>query len=218
MIRMYGVTSLDEFYGRDKSAEPVKVSAVDNARQITGAVLPFPAADKRESANASAAKRANALIRCFLSLDEQGRSVLEHVAAVEKRRCSAAGQVRELLVYDTPASAGTGNYLDGEGYSREAVDGVPDAADFGVRIQGDSMAPRLRDGDIAFIKATPNLQDGDIGLFVLNNESFCKRLRIDHDNQKVYLESINPKYGAITVNIDDSLRTVGKIIEQGDKP
>ncbi|MCL2545886.1 MAG: XRE family transcriptional regulator [Oscillospiraceae bacterium] len=214
LIRLYGVTSLDEFYDKNAEKPPEQPVVIHNAKQTTNSIIAFPSQEIKpaETPNAAAAKRANALMRVFLMLDDLGRTTVEQVAHAEQRRCEAALTERELLVYDTPASAGVGHYLDGDGARRLTLRNVPRETDFGIRIQGDSMEPRLHDGDIAFVKATPSLQNGDIGLFVLNNESFCKRLSIDYSAQKVYLESLNAKYLPIEVKSEDVLRTVGRIL------
>ena len=212
LIRLYGVTSLDEFYGETKESQPTAASTVvQNAGRAADNVIAFPES-KSESPNAAASKRANALMKCFLALDDAGRLAVEEAARVEQERCLRAAHEAELLVYDTPASAGIGHYLDGDSGQRMALRDIPPEADFGVRIQGDSMEPRLHDGDIAFVKAAPSLQNGDVGLFVLNNEGFCKRLHIDYEQKKVYLESLNVKYPPIEVTAEDTLRTVGKIL------
>lgn len=46
-----------------------------------------------------------------------------------------------------PTSAGTGNYLDDENFTEtEVYEPVPEKADFGVYLDGDSMEPRFKTG------------------------------------------------------------------------
>ncbi len=51
----------------------------------------------------------------------------------------------DMPVYYLPASAGTGEFLDDENYDLVSFpqNTVPDGADFGVRVSGDSMEPAL---------------------------------------------------------------------------
>ncbi len=202
LARLYGVT-VDRLINDEVT--------LDETPKDNGKVLSLSAA-----ANTQAAQRVNALSRVFLTLDEHGRKLVEQIAENEQRRCLAQPPAESdavlLRVYDTPASAGTGSYLDGDGCSLRELNDVPDGTDFGVFIQGDSMEPRLHDGDIAFVKAAEVLDSGDIGLFVLNNEAFCKRLRVDDGHKRVYLDSLNPNYLPICVSAEDALRTVGKIL------
>ena len=52
-------------------------------------------------------------------------------------------------------SAGTGKFLDNDSYEEvEVGPEVPETADFGVRISGDSMMPRYLDKQIVWIQKT----------------------------------------------------------------
>ena len=121
----------------------------------------------------------------------------------------------EMLVYDQPAAAGFGNYLD-ENTSYEMLsfsrDEVPDNAAFGIRISGDSMEPDISDGDIAWVEERIQIENGQIGIFVLNNEALCKQLKVDHDKRTVHLVSLNKKYEPIRVKPGDALRTIGRVL------
>lgn len=72
---------------------------------------------------------------------------------------------------------------------------VPIDANFGVRITGNSMEPQIYDGDIVWVKQQQILEEGQIGVFVLNNEGYCKKY---HTNR---LESLNPKYADILFDL-----------------
>ena len=85
-----------------------------------------------------------------------------------------------IEIYNTKVSAGNGNFLDGDGYdtvNRKEYN-VPDGADFGVRISGDSMIPRYADGQIVWVHRQDTLEEGQIGIFELNNECFCKKISV----------------------------------------
>ena len=56
-------------------------------------------------------------------------------------------KTRMLPLYSLAVSAGTGQFLDSEDYDMTEVGPeVPDGANFGVRVAGDSMEPRFHDG------------------------------------------------------------------------
>ncbi len=58
-----------------------------------------------------------------------------------------------------PVSAGTGQFLDNDSYEEvEVGPEVPETADFGVRISGDSMMPRCLDKQIVWIQKTDDLK------------------------------------------------------------
>ena len=118
---------------------------------------------------------------------------------------------RLLRLYDIPASAGTGNFLDDSGYEMiRAPDYVPAAAGFALRISGDSMEPLIRDGQIIWIKEQEALNSGDIGIFVYSGEVYCKKLIAGGD--KAYLRSINENYDDIEIKEDFGFKTIGRVV------
>lgn len=124
-------------------------------------------------------------------------------------------QLINVRVYSLAASAGLGNYLDEyEAYDMIGfdTDKIPHKADFGIRISGDSMEPDIRNSSIVWVKQQIQVDNGDIGIFILNGEAFCKKLNIDHKMRKVTLVSLNKKYRPIVIAEHDDLRTVGKVL------
>lgn len=118
-------------------------------------------------------------------------------------------QVIARQYFDMPASAGTGEWLgDDSSYSIINVPLTDESrrADFIIRVAGDSMDPKFHDGDKLLILEAQTLDVGDIGVFVLNGESYVKKL----GNSK--LISINPAYGDIPYDKNDTISVVGKVI------
>ena len=117
------------------------------------------------------------------------------------------GGKRFLRLYNLPVSAGLGNYLADGGYSVIEVDStVPNTADYAARVNGDSMIPRFVDQQIIFIHEQPALDEGEIGVFCLNNEAYLKKL------ESGYLVSLNPAYAPIPVQDSDDLKVIGKVV------
>ena len=118
---------------------------------------------------------------------------------------------RELPLFLLPASAGTGEFLDSEVYDMVIVGSeVPESASFGIRLNGDSMTPRYLDGQIVWVHRTSELLDGDIGIFYLDGNAYCKRLH----REKNYMEllSINPAYEPIKVCEGSDFRIFGRVV------
>ncbi len=136
------------------------------------------------------------------------RDVVAAFAPKEERTGRIA---RVLPLYHLAVSAGTGELLDGADYDTvEAGEEVPAAADFGVRIAGDSMEPRFVHGQIVWVKRQETLRSGEIGIFLLNGAGYCKRL--DRAGSRVELVSLNPRYDPIRVGRGDELRIFGKVV------
>jgi len=118
---------------------------------------------------------------------------------------------RLMHLYDIPASAGTGNFLDDSGSELiEAPSYVPSSADFALRVSGDSMEPLYQDGQVIWIKGQEVLDSGEIGIFVYSGDVYCKKLIVDGDN--AYLRSLNPQYEDIQIQDDYGFRTIGKVV------
>jgi repressor LexA len=158
------------------------------------------------------------LIKKYRALDEHGKKSVELILnhefvrteikqAEQQSLCVRETPLRQLPLYDLPASAGTGAFLDSNEYEMIDVGSdVPLAANFGVRIVGDSMEPKISDSDIVWVKQQPYLEEGHIGIFVLNGEGYCKKYFKDK------LVSLNPVYEDILINEYDELRIVGEVL------
>jgi len=115
--------------------------------------------------------------------------------------------VRKIRLYDQPAAAGTGEFLDNVSYEEIDVDDtVPSNADFAIRVSGNSMEPRFSDNQVVYIKKQATLEIGEYGIFVLNGDSFIKKYG------KSELLSLNPKYTPIPINEFDSFYIFGKVV------
>lgn len=112
-------------------------------------------------------------------------------------------------VHTTPASAGTGSFLDADNYEMIDIpdDVIPRESNFAVRVSGNSMEPDYKNGSIVFVKQTKEISPGEVGLFIVNNEGFIKILG-DSNN----LKSINPEYPDIKIGPYDECRIVGKVL------
>ena len=118
---------------------------------------------------------------------------------------------RKLPLYLLPASAGSGEFLDGDEYELEEVGSeVPEKAHFGIRLNGDSMEPRYLNGQIVWVERTTELLDGDIGIFYLDGNAYCKRLHKEPDY--VELISLNSKYDPIPITEANDFRVYGRVV------
>lgn len=113
----------------------------------------------------------------------------------------------EIALYDLPASAGTGSFMfDSNYYEMVELPNVPPKATFAVRVSGDSMQPKYQDRDIVFVKQQPTVNNGEIGIFVLNGEAYIKECGNGE------LISLNANYEPIKVKEHDTLKCYGKVL------
>ncbi len=115
---------------------------------------------------------------------------------------------RTLPLYDLPVSAGVGVMLDGDTTEEITVsdNSRTREADFALRISGNSMEPRYRDGDILLVQETDAVEFGELGIFILDGNGFFKVFGGDR------LYSLNPEYGDILLKDFQDVRVAGRVI------
>ena len=85
---------------------------------------------------------------------------------------------------------------------------VPEAANFGVRVAGDSMEPRFHSGQTVWVHQQPTLDPGEIGVFLYDGSAYLKQLR--RDGGRVFLHSLNPAYADLEVSDAPAAARAGK--------
>lgn len=87
---------------------------------------------------------------------------------------------------------------------------------FALRIKGDSMSPRIMDGDTVIVRKQEDAESGQIVIAVVNGEEgVCKRLI--KFNGGIVLQSLNPAYEPMTFT-DEQIKAlpvtiVGRVIQ-----
>ncbi len=118
---------------------------------------------------------------------------------------------KKIRLFDIPASAGIGNFLDVDNFTEiEVGEEVPETADFGIRISGDSMEPRFVNGQIVWVQKQDVLNNGKIGIFFLDGNAYCKKLQDDENG--LYLVSLNHTYEPIPVTENQIFKVFGKVV------
>lgn len=89
---------------------------------------------------------------------------------------------------------------------------APNKATYALRIDGDSMNPSFLDGDIVYIRAQSDVDDGQIGVVLLDDSAAVKH--IYHTPTGLTLVSENPKYSPIIAdgNSYDMIRILGIVV------
>ncbi len=115
---------------------------------------------------------------------------------------------RHLKLFELPVSAGVGEYLDDaslEVITVPATDKTMDA-DYALRISGDSMEPKYRNGDILLVQNAESVEAGELGIFLLDGCGFFKR----YDGDR--LHSLNAAYAPIMLKDFSSVVCKGRVI------
>ena len=99
---------------------------------------------------------------------------------------------RDMPVSDLPVSAGTGAFLDEGNFEMVSFpeSSIPDGAEFGVRISGDSMEPVYHDGQIVWVQQCEALRIGEVGVMIYDGQGYIKAYaEQEPDNPEAYLDS-----------------------------
>lgn len=116
---------------------------------------------------------------------------------------------RSIGLYDMPVSADVGEFLADSTRIEDIV--IPDdprtaEADYALRINGDSMEPKYHSGDIVLIQSADTVEEGELGIFVLDGSGYFKKYGGDH------LISLNPKYSPIMLKDFEDVSCCGRVV------
>lgn len=105
-------------------------------------------------------------------------------------------------------SAGSGSIQDDDLDMEVSFyeDEIPDDYDAIAYVVGNSMEPKIKNGDYLFIKNTQQVDYNTIGIFQVDGANYVKKLR------QGYLESLNPDYEDIHLNESNDIRTIGEVV------
>jgi repressor LexA len=161
------------------------------------------------------------LIKKYRGLDGHGKEMVDIVLDKEAERVKSETTAEQekpttkiIPLYLSPAAAGYTSPILGEDYEDYEVSAISEA-DYAVRIDGDSMEPYIKDKSVVLVKKTVDLKAGDVGIFSVDNDMYCKQYCQDHVGN-VYLFSLNRKRkdADITVwhNSGQTLWCFGKVL------
>ena len=85
-----------------------------------------------------------------------------------------------------------------------------------LKIKGDSMEPKISDGDVVIVRLQPDFNNGDIVIVLVNgDEATCKKIKKTPEG--VMLISTNPAYEPMFYSKKQvgelPVRVLGKVVE-----
>lgn len=210
------------------STEGVKLSSAIAIAEALGCSLEYLATGKPEPMRLSEAEMARAAK--YRTLDAHGARVCDFILEEEYLRCatvsrnvraeipesifrpeapvSAKARILKIPFFADRVSAGVGIHLESNDATAISVVETPKtkAADFALRVSGDSMEPRFHDGDILLVKETPEIAVGELGIFICDGEGYFKKFGGDR------LLSLNEKYAPIPLDSFGSFSCRGTVL------
>lgn len=151
-------------------------------------------------------------IKKYRTLDEYGKKAVDDLLENEYARCTEVidePKVITLPMAELKASAGTGQWLGDDEYTTwvDVLD-APEArrANVVIEVSGDSMLPKYHDGDKVLVKLQPTVEQNEIGIFIVDNCGYIKKLGVNE------LISVNKEYDNIPLNEYNDVTCVGKVV------
>lgn len=151
-------------------------------------------------------RKMNVLEFAKIQVKEQHNATSNSTISLRKYRDE---QETSTLIVHGLESAGEGEWqeddLDME--VQIPITEIPDDYDDLAIVLGDSMRPKLHNGDILFIKFTKQIENGEIGVFRTSRGNFVKKLK------NGYLESLNPEYEDIHFCEGEECEAIGVVVD-----
>lgn len=113
------------------------------------------------------------------------------------------------------------------GYPLEAVENILDYEEiseemarqgefFALRVKGDSMEPRIKEGDVVIVRKQEDVDNGDLAIMLVNGDEATLK-KIQKFNGGINLIPSNPAYEVLTYTNKEILtlpvRCLGKVVE-----
>ena len=90
------------------------------------------------------------------------------------------------------------------------VDDVKDTGAFALKVKGNSMSPRIEDGDIVIVSPQQEAHNGDICVVRVNEEDTLKKVKFE--GNYLHLIPLNPEFEPVTVKRKD-VNFVWKVVK-----
>lgn len=140
--------------------------------------------------------------------NELGEDLIEDNSDTEEVKKTS----KTVYLYELSACAGDGFFMDGESNPEAAIQTEYSNADYAVKISGKSMEPTIKDGSIVFCQKVDELDDGEIGIFIVNGDVMCKRYRKIDKKWWLLPDNESPKYKHIQIDKSMSCSLLGKVL------
>lgn len=143
------------------------------------------------------------------AIAEQLHRQTERIKELETAGGDSETKVRFIQYYQRLASAGSGQIVfDNLPTEQIAIPDIPKyrKVSYAIGVNGRSMEPMYHNGETLLVEKTNEIEVGEIGIFMVNGESYVKKLG---ENELV---SVNDDYGNIP--LCEGCRCMGRVIDR----
>ena len=138
---------------------------------------------------------------------------VSNVSAPEERFFGS--YTESLIPVIGTVKAGYGALAFEEDYGQEYARVKDPANYFYLVVRGDSMEPRIQDGDLALVHKQDTLENGDLGVLIYGDEGEGTLKRYIQRGNCVVLQPFNPAYHEMVIKGEDlnHLHIAGRVVE-----
>ncbi len=131
---------------------------------------------------------------------------------MEDKAVEGEKEKKVIPLYKMAACAGDGVFTSWEDIDHD--DYLTDnlSADYAVLISGESMQPTIEDGNVVLVQRVPELQNEDIGIFVIDGSLMCKRYKIMDDKVFLCPDNLSGKFQKFQITEDNDVWLQGRVI------
>ena len=163
-------------------------------------------------------------LSCGQNTDKTGRYIFEWIESIinyiseniiepETDNVEPANSNKRIIkLFDLPACAGNGNYIDDE--SGDDFETENPNADYAVKISGESMEPTIKDQSIVLVKKFDgSCFDNRIYIFVIDGDVMCKRYKLLKRGSNFVPDNADKKFKKITNTRIKDCTILGEVID-----
>jgi len=138
---------------------------------------------------------------------------VSNVSAPEERFFGSYSE--SLIPVIGTVKAGYGALAFEEDYGQEYARVKDPSNYFYLVVRGDSMEPRIQDGDLALVHRQDTLENGDLGVLIYGDEGEGTLKRYIQRGNCVVLQPFNPAYSEMVIKGEDlnHLHIAGRVVE-----
>ena len=141
-----------------------------------------------------------------------GDAVAEDAVAKENASTST---VRIPVIGTVAAGIPITAQEDITGWEEVPAEWVKNDTVFALKLKGDSMEPRMAEGDIVIVKQQCDVENGEIAIVMVDGEATCKKL-VKHPDGLVLISN-NAKYAPMFFTLKDieekNVVVLGRVVE-----
>ena len=148
------------------------------------------------------------------------------IKSIEEELCSIEGEAfdanetesladdegKTIPLFEMAACAGDGFFNNWDIQKERDIVVNNEKADFAIRILGHSMETSIPDGSIVLVRKTDVVDNGEVGIFVVDGDVMCKRYKEEGLEHLLVPDNPSDEFSVINLANIEQCETLGQVI------